>query len=59
MIKLNGDYSFGVEESGKNLRLIVYNNGVEKVCRKYSPKKLRDFLQSNDNQLFKGRLQLF
>ena len=58
-LKLSDGHSLGIENGGKRVRLIVYNGGVENVCRKESLKKLEDFAQSGDNHLFKGRLQLF
>jgi len=42
----------------KKARLVVYNNGVENVCRKSTLKDLAVFMQSGENHLFKGRLQL-
>lgn len=48
-----------IEINGKNLRLVVYDAGVEKVCRKTTHKSLFEFIQTGENHLFKGRLQLF
>ncbi|WP_295670514.1 hypothetical protein [uncultured Mucilaginibacter sp.] len=59
MIKLYDPYSLDIENNGKNLRLVVYDGGVEKVCRKTSIKPLFEFIQSGENHLFKGRLRLF
>jgi len=59
MIKLDDRHSFDIEINGKNLRLVVYDNSVEKVCRKTTLKSLFEFIQSGENHLFKGRLQLF
>ncbi|BAU56037.1 hypothetical protein [Mucilaginibacter gotjawali] len=59
MIKLNDPYFLDIENNGKNLRLVVYANGVEKVCRKTTHKSLSALIQSCENHLFKGRLQLF
>ncbi len=58
MLKLDGNQSLAIEISGKRARLIVHDRGVENVCRKESVKTLRDFLESNEDHLFKGRLQL-
>lgn len=59
MIKLDDRYDLAIEISGKNTRLVMYDNGVEKVCRKTTLKSLFEFIQSGENHLFKGRLQLF
>lgn len=59
ILKLNDGYALGVENEDKKLRLIVYNNGVENVCHKSTFKNLSQFIQSSDNHLFKGRLQLY
>jgi hypothetical protein len=58
MLKLGENQSLAIEISGRLARLIVYNQGVENVCRKERTKTLRDFLQSDEGHLFKGRLQL-
>lgn len=57
-IKLGDNHSFGIEFYGKKARLVVYTGSVENVCRRESLKKLQNFIQSNENHLFKGRLQL-
>ena len=57
-VKLDDKLSFGIECAEKKARLIVYESGVEKVCRKETLKNLASFIQSGDNQLFKGRLRL-
>lgn len=57
-ITLDETLQFGVENCGKKHRLIVYNNGVENVCRKESIKKLRQFIISDEKTLFGGRLRL-
>ncbi|HWZ01982.1 MAG TPA: hypothetical protein VNX40_00155 [Mucilaginibacter sp.] len=59
MIKLDDCYDLAVEISGKTARLAIYENSVEKVCRKTTLKSLFEFMQSDENHLFKGRLQLF
>jgi hypothetical protein len=58
MIKLKDRYVFDIEIKGKNARLLVYDGGVEKVCRKTTLKALFGFIQTGENHLFKGRLQL-
>ncbi|WP_428328769.1 hypothetical protein [Mucilaginibacter sp.] len=57
-LKLNNYQDFAIELLEKQARLIVYNNGVENVCRKERISKLKHFAQSTDDHLFKGRLQL-
>jgi len=58
IFKLEENYSLAIEPLGKRLRLVVYLSGVEKVCRLETRKKLVKFLLSDENHLFKGRLQL-
>ena len=58
LIKLEENYSFAAAPVGKKVRLVAYLSGVEKVCRLETRKKLEKFLLSNENHLFKGRLQL-
>jgi hypothetical protein len=58
ILTLNNQQQLGIEPLDKRVRLIVYNNGVENVCRKEHIKNLERFIQSGDNHLFKGRLQL-
>jgi len=57
-IKLGNNHTFSVEFYGKKIRLVVYEDDVEKVCRKSTIKSLKDFIQSDENHRFKGRLQL-
>jgi hypothetical protein len=61
MIKLTlqDEQSFGIGKLDKKVRLIVYRDGVENVCRMESAKKLEKFVQSGEGHLFKGRLQLY
>ncbi|MEO6980262.1 MAG: hypothetical protein ABI113_17855 [Mucilaginibacter sp.] len=58
ILKLDNGYDLAVENTDKKARLVVYNNGVENVCRKSTLKNLAAFVQSGENHLFKGRLQL-
>lgn len=58
ILKLDNEHGFSLENLDKQVRLIVYNNGVENVCRKSTLKNLTSFIQSGENHLFKGRLQL-
>lgn len=58
-IPLSTNYSLGIEPYEKlRLRLIVYKNGEEYVCRKESLYKLKQFLNADEGRAFKGRLQL-
>jgi hypothetical protein len=41
------------------IRLVVYHDGTECVCRKERPGRLRKFLEMYEAQAFRGRLQLF
>ncbi len=59
ILKLSSELSFAIEPLEKRVRLVVYNNGVENVCRMESIKNLENFIQSGDSHLFKGRLQLY
>ncbi len=58
IIKLKENYTFAIEPQVKRLRLVVYQSGVENVCHLETRKKLEKFLLSDENHLFKGRLQL-
>lgn len=58
IIKLDNEHSFAIENLDKQVRLVVYNNGVENVCRKSTIKNIVTFIQSGEDHLFKGRLQL-
>jgi hypothetical protein len=58
VIELAKNYTFSIELQGKRVRLVVYLAGVEKVCRLETRKRLEKFLLSDENHLFKGRLQL-
>ncbi len=58
-IPLSHNYALGVERYDKlRLRLIVYQNNEEYVCRKESLYKLKQFLNLDEGRAFKGRLQL-
>lgn len=56
--KLSDALLLEVEPAGNRVRLVVYNGGVENVCRLESVKNIISFIRGNDIQLFKGRLQL-
>lgn len=59
MIQLQSPaFTFNIFPHQKKLRLVVFNNDEEYVCRIESRQKLNQFLEENDARLFKGRLQL-
>jgi hypothetical protein len=58
LIALNDDYQLAIGAVGKKLRLMVFQAGVENVCRLETQKNLKKFAFSGDGRLFKGRLQL-
>jgi hypothetical protein len=58
-LKLNNAHSLTIEPEGKRVRVVVYNNGLEEVCRKEYLSKLIRFIGSDQEQVFKGRLRLF
>jgi hypothetical protein len=51
-------YFFGIGPYKQRLRLVVFKNDEEFVCRKESIKNLKMFLADENNRLFKGSLQL-
>ena len=59
LLKLEHGFSFAIEPYEKRVRLIVYKDSVENVCRRESFKNLGRFILSDDEKLFKGRLQLY
>lgn len=59
MLPLSHNYALSIEPYEKlRLRLIVYKNGEEYVCRKESLYNLKQFLSTDECRAFKGRLQL-
>jgi hypothetical protein len=58
LLKLNEAFSFSIERNENQVRMIVYKEGVENVCRKENVGKLQQFFKSGEGRLFKGRLQL-
>lgn len=58
LLKLDHGFSFAIEHYEKRVRLIIYKDGVENVCRRESFKNLERFIWSNEESIFKGRLQL-
>jgi len=58
-ITLNPTHSLAIDPYEKlRLRLIIYKNDEEYVCRKESLYKLKQFLTLDEGRAFKGRLQL-
>ncbi len=51
-------FTFNIFPHQEKLRLVIFKNDEEYVCRIESKKKLHQFLEENDARLFKGRLQL-
>ena len=58
LVKLNDDMVFTIERTEKRVRLIVYKGGVENVCRMETFKNIERFILSDEDRIFKGRLQL-
>ncbi len=58
-ITFDHGFSFAIEHFEKRPRLIVYKDGVENVCRRESFKNLQRFILSDDEKIFRGRLQLY
>jgi len=59
MITLSPNHTFTIEPyANRRVRLIVFKNGEEYVCRKESRYKLKQFLALDEGRAFKGRLQL-
>ena len=57
-INLSEGLILAAETDDKRIRLIVYKNDAELVCRKTSLKEIDQFLVGVEPSLFKGRLQL-
>jgi recombinational DNA repair protein RecT len=57
-LKLNEDMVFSIERCENQARLIVYKGSVENVCRKGAFKNIEHFVLSEEERIFKGRLQL-
>ncbi len=55
---LPNNYTLSIEIADEKVRLIVLKNDTEWVCRKVPIKQLISDLKGDQNQLFKGRLQL-
>jgi hypothetical protein len=57
-IQLNNEFAFSIEPYEKRVRLVVYNNKEEWVCRKETIKNIESFLEKEEASIFKGRLRL-
>ena len=58
-LPLTNNYTFAIEPiTNRRVRLIVYQNDEELVCRKENLKQLNEFLSTDEARAFKGRLQL-
>ena len=57
-ILLSNQITFSIEPFEKKVRLVVYKDNKEWVCRKETFKNLNYFLSQEDVSIFKGRLQL-
>lgn len=58
IIELRSSFSLGFECLDKKVRLIVFENGIEKACRKEKVSVLQKFLKVSMGSIFKGRIQL-
>ena len=63
-IALNSQMQLALERYSERydnrLRLVIVNSkGEELVCRKEIFKKMEQFIKTEDERIFKGRLQLF
>ena len=58
LLKLNNEFALTIEHAQKKVRLVVYKNGVENVCRRETIGHLEHFILSDEERIFKGRLQL-
>ena len=56
--QFDNNCTLAVESSGKQLRLIIYRDEKEWVCRKESRHIILRFLEAENAQLFRGRLRL-
>lgn len=57
-ILLKDKVAFAIEPFEKKVRLVVYQNKQEWVCRKETIKHIETFLEKDEAYIFKGRLQL-
>jgi RNA binding exosome subunit len=58
-IPLSPNYTLAIEQyQNLRVRLLIFKNGEEYVCRKESLYKLKQFLALDEGRAFKGRLQL-
>jgi hypothetical protein len=58
-IKLSNNLLLTFEPDNKKIRLVITDGLTELACRKETPGNLLSFLTGGQNNLFKGRLQLY
>jgi hypothetical protein len=57
-LTLTNTLLFRLENNNKKIRLILTEGDIELACRKETLSNLRSFIRSDQESLFKGRLQL-
>ena len=55
---LNHTTELSIEPDNKKVRLVIYQDAEEWVCRKENISRIKEFLVQQEARLFKGRLQL-
>ncbi len=58
-LKLKNSFQLGAVLNDKRVRLIIYKDGDEYVCRKESFNNPEKFLNQINVHIFKGQLQLY
>ncbi|WP_316737100.1 hypothetical protein [Pedobacter aquatilis] len=58
-ILLDDTFKLAFEKLPHKIRLIVFKNGEELVCRKEKLRMLFSFAETNTEHIFKGRLQFY
>jgi len=53
-LKFKNSFELGAELNEKRVRLIIYRNGDEFVCKKESFNNLEKFLNQNNDHILKG-----
>ena len=59
MVQLKNNSSFSAFKDGSKVRFVVHQHQDEWVCRKETPKAIKEFLSQEEARIFKGRLQLY
>jgi hypothetical protein len=57
-LPLKNNFSLGMERYAKRIRLVIYKDAEEFVCRKEAFPALEKFTETTTDHLFRGRLQL-